>query len=105
LLIKQKIAGEREPAKVIKKFILRYDLISGEDGKFQNSKYFLIPELITFKTGYVSIKSAEWMKSYSIIPKSIFPKSPNLPLHSSGTPEGLLRNQNYFWNTILIFDL
>jgi hypothetical protein len=50
---------------------------SFREKKFQNSKYFLISELITFKTSYVSRISAKWMKSYSIFPKGIFPKSPN----------------------------
>jgi hypothetical protein len=52
--------------------------------------------LITFKTSYISRKSAKQMKSYSIFPKSIFAKSPNFsPLQ--------FRNKGAFWETKNIF--
>jgi hypothetical protein len=74
------------------------DVISGEGGKFQNSKYFLIADQITFKTSYISTKSAERMKSYSIFPKSIFAKTPNFASLQ-------LRNRGVFWETKTIFEI
>jgi hypothetical protein len=77
---------------------LKYIFLGGEDGKFQNSKFFLIPELITFKTSYILRKWVEWMKSYSIFPKSISPKSPNF-----APPQ--FRNRGVFWETKTIFGI
>jgi hypothetical protein len=46
--------------------------------------------------GYISRKSAEPMKSYSIFPKNIFAKSPNFA-------PSQFRNRRAFWETKNIF--
>ncbi len=75
------------------------NVISREDGKFQNSKLFWILELITFKMSYNSRKSVQWIKSYSIFPKSIFAKVIFFhQLWPSTVPE-----QGAFWETKNIF--